>query len=85
MRTVAQSDETSLNHKTQTVACPSGKVPVGGGARIDRVSGSFVTVPEVALDRSEPSDTGWAATAHEVIPTDLPWNLLTFVICADAA
>jgi hypothetical protein len=85
VRTFTQSDETSVNSKTQTVPCPSGKVPVGGGARVDRVTGSFISVPEVALDRSEPIDTGWAATAHEVIPTDLPWNLLTFVICADAA
>jgi hypothetical protein len=85
VRVFAQSDESSVFTRTQIANCPSGKVPVGGGARVDRINASFTTVPEVAVGRSEPTDTGWAVEAHEVVPTDLPWIVMAFAVCADPA
>ena len=85
VRLFAQSDESSVSVRTQLVQCPSGKVPVGGGGRVDRINASFVMVPEVAIGQSEPTATGWVVEAHEVVPTDLPWVVLAFVVCADAA
>jgi hypothetical protein len=85
VRSFAQSDENSVFTKTEVANCPSGKVPVGGGARIDRINASFTTVPEVAVGQSEPTDTGWRVEAHEVVPTDLPWLVMAFAVCADPA
>jgi hypothetical protein len=85
VRFFTQSDENSVFTKTQVANCPSGKVPVGGGGRIDRINASFTDVPEVALGQSEPTATGWRVEAHEVVPTDLPWVVSAYVVCADAA
>jgi hypothetical protein len=38
---------------------------------------------EIALDSSHPAGEGWEASAHEVMPTDVPWTLTLSVACAN--
>jgi hypothetical protein len=83
VRVFAPSDESSVFTRTQTANCPSGKVPIGGGAGIDRINASFTTVPEAAVGQWEPTDTGWVVEAHEVVPTDVPWIVIAYAVCAD--
>jgi hypothetical protein len=85
VRVFAPSDESSVFTRTQTANCPPGKVPIGGGARIDLINASFTSVPEVAVGQPEPTDTGWVVEAHEVVPTDLHWIVIAYAVCADPA
>jgi hypothetical protein len=75
----AKSAQNSNTFRDVLADCPNGKRAVGGGATV---------VPrevEVALDSTGPAGEGWAASAHEVIPTDVPWTLTLNFVCADAA
>jgi hypothetical protein len=66
--------------------CPSGKVPVGGGAdALHEFEGDQVSIVQLALGRSNVSGTGWRAQAKEVQDTDKEWRLYVSVVCANAA
>ena len=80
-RVAFSSASNSEAQKKAFAKCPSGKKVIGGGAQIF-IAGS-ATGP-VALKASFPSDVldGWAATAEEMVPTDLNWFVNTFAICA---
>ena len=78
----SQSESSSVNGRFETVGCPAGKVAVGGGADLAGAP------PEVALDLSSvlgADGLGWAASAHEVAPTDGSWSLTVDAVCVDAA
>jgi hypothetical protein len=77
-----QGVESSVDDKIEAVACPAGKLPVGGGAVAFNDSG---TPREVALTASRPTDDGWLASAGEVAPTDEAWHLTVYAVCANAA
>lgn len=69
-------------HKSQVAACPSGKMPVGGGAVVGTQSGpSWITPEGVALTASYATGNLWAAAAHEIVPTDQHWQLVVYAIC----
>lgn len=65
------------------LSCPSGKRPIGGGAR---VQGSFVGV---ALTENRPAqfgpDYGWSAKGEEMVPQSGSWFVQVLVICANVA
>lgn len=77
-----QGVESSVDDRIEAVACPAGKLPVGGGAVAFNDSG---TPREVALTASRPTDDGWLASAGEVAPTDEAWHLTVYAVCANAA
>lgn len=72
------SETNSADFKTQVVNCPSGKVPVGGGAQTNAEGAVAVTGSDIAA-------AGWRAVAQEIDPTDADWALLVHVICANRA
>ena len=80
-RVTFSSVSNSDAQKKAFAKCPSGKKAIGGGAQVF-IAGS-ATGP-VALKASFPSDVldGWAATAEEMVPTDLKWFVNVFAICA---
>jgi hypothetical protein len=67
----------SSTTRTASVACPAGKVVLGGGGAIaGNQSG-------VALFTSRPSgNTAWVAAAHEVVPNPGNWSLIASAVCA---
>jgi hypothetical protein len=82
----AQSGETSDRFKQVIADCPTGKLAVGGGAEVQNVDGSHVSIPEVVLDGSFPGNGArWVGQAHAATPTDEDWTLRVTVICATAA
>ena len=71
----------SESPKKAFAKCPTGKQVVGGGAQV------FIAGTDsgpVALRASYPSSTldGWAATAEEMVATDLKWFVTAFALCA---
>jgi hypothetical protein len=65
--------------KSKTVSCPSGKVVIAGGARIDTTSS------DVALTSIQRVQTGraWRAIAQEVDATGSSWKLAATAVCAN--
>lgn len=78
----ATSPSNSTDSKNFGVACPPGKVLLGGGARVGPTSvglaltGSYPT--------GGPPATGLYTTAYEVTPTASDWYIDAAVICANA-
>jgi hypothetical protein len=64
------------------VACPAGERAIGGGGRIRFDQGP---TPSIAFLGSEPTESGWLARAHEMVPTNLAWTLRLVVVCARVA
>jgi hypothetical protein len=75
----ASSASDSTNLKQLRPACPTGKVPLGGGAFINGSVGG------TALISSFPSLSGWVATAQEAVATGNSWSLHVTLICAKVA
>ena len=83
-RMAAVSPMDSGSPKQVSVACPAGKVQVGGGASI--LSGTGTS--PIALTTSFPSAVGtegWIAGAREIAATSESWQLVVLVNCADAS
>jgi hypothetical protein len=71
----------STTTRSQTAACPAGKIAVGGG-----VSVGPATTPAVAVTSSYlASPTTWTASAREVTATGASWGLNVVVVCAVVA
>ena len=76
---------TSENPKFVTAKCPTGKVVIGGGARITgaevskvAVTESFATSPDANGKR-----TGWSAVAFEMAAEPKAWGVEAFAVCAE--
>ena len=72
----ASSASNSDGFKQFSVNCPAGKVSIGGGA------GTSGAVGGVALRVTEPSGTGWYASAQEIVANNGNWSLRATVVCA---
>jgi hypothetical protein len=76
------STSNSSSPKTAIAACPTGKRPVGGGARVIGSGANVVSIIENFPD----SDTvHWNAKASEVVATALAWQLQVYALCATVA
>jgi hypothetical protein len=76
----ATSAVNSTTTRTMSMACPSGKRLIGGGARLNGV------FPTVAIQRSfADNDNTWTAQAREMTPNAGSWSLTAFAICAVVA
>jgi hypothetical protein len=76
------SASNSGNSKTVIVTCPSGKKPIGGGARVIGTGASVVSITENFPD----SDSiHWNAKANEVVATAQSWQLQAYALCATVA
>jgi hypothetical protein len=66
--------------------CTGSKHVVGGGAQVFIGENRVLEAP-VAIKKSWPSDTkdGWAATAEEIVPTDVRWHVTSYALCAVVA
>jgi hypothetical protein len=81
---VSASTATSgANSKFLLLACPAGKVALGGGGQILYPAGNWVG-SEVALSSSLPNGSGWLVRATEAGPVAAPgtWQLEGHVVCA---
>jgi hypothetical protein len=76
----------SSDSKYLVLACPSGKVALGGGGQVLYPAGNHVG-SDVALSSSLPSGAGWVVRAVEAGPVAAPgtWQLEGFVVCASVA
>ena len=70
------------NSKSVIVTCPTGKRPVGGGARVIGNGAAVVSITE-----SFPDSDGvhWNAKANEVVATNQTWQLQAYALCATVA
>lgn len=76
------TSSSSTSPKTAIVACPTGKKPVGGGARVIGNGAGVVSIVENFPD----SDTvHWNAKASEVVSTAQTWQLQAYALCATVA
>ena len=67
--------------KATTIACPSGKRLIGGGARVNPTNAAGV-----ALSHSFPdNDNVYRAAAREIVATPGQWSLTAYAICAVAS
>jgi hypothetical protein len=84
---VTSSTVTSTSDtKFLVLACPAGKVALGGGGQILYPAGNWVG-SQVALSSSLPNATGWTVRAIEAGPVAGPgtWQLEGYVVCAAVA
>jgi len=77
---LSSSDSTSP--KTAIATCPSGKRPVGGGAR---VIGSGAGVVSIIENFPDSDAVHWNAKASEVVATAQSWQLQVYALCATVA
>jgi hypothetical protein len=84
MRKDSSSPNSSDSHQEAFALCPPGKHVVGGGAQVFFHETKTIMGP-VAVKTSYPSQAmnGWAASAEEIVPTDLVWHVTAFALCAD--
>jgi hypothetical protein len=82
----SSSSSSSTNTKFLVLACPSGKVSIGGGGQIVYPAGNWAG-SEVALSSSLPNGSGWVVRAIEAGPVAAPgtWQLEGYVVCAAVA
>ena len=83
--TSATATSTS-NTKFLVLACPAGKVALGGGGQVLYPAGNWLG-SEVALSSSLPNGSGWIVRAIEAGPVAGPgtWQLEGHVVCAAVA
>jgi hypothetical protein len=72
----------STSPKTAIATCPSGKRPVGGGAR---VIGNGANVVSIVENFPDSDSVHWNAKASEVVATALTWQLQVYALCATVA
>jgi hypothetical protein len=83
--TTTSSAYDSSAEKIVYVPCPSGKMPVGGGATVETQVSSGYDVPDgVAIVVSVPNGAGWSLRARELVPTAQGWFLRGYVVCVEA-
>ena len=70
------------NSKSVIVTCPTGKRPVGGGARVIGNGAGVVSITENFPDAD---GVHWNAKANEVVATALTWQLQAYALCATVA
>ena len=72
--------------KFLVLACPAGKVSLGGGGQVLYPAGNWLG-SEVALASSVATASGWVVRAIEAGPVAGPgtWQLQGFVVCASLA
>ena len=76
------TSSSSANSKNVIVTCPSGKRPVGGGARVIGNGAAVVSITENFPDSDA---VHWNAKANEVVATALTWQLQAYALCATVA
>ena len=76
------SPSNSTTPKVAIVACPTGKRPVGGGARVIGSGADRVSITENFPDSDK---VHWNARAAEVVATGLTWQLQVYALCATVA
>ena len=64
------------------MTCPTGKRPVGGGARVIGNGAAVVSITENFPDSDA---VHWNAKANEVVATNQTWQLQAYALCATVA
>ena len=79
-RVEATSASNSVATKTQTIACPTGKRLLGGGARLNP------SLVGVGIAQSFPdNDNVYRVTAREFAAQGGGWSVTAFAVCANAS
>jgi hypothetical protein len=77
----AESPQNSAAPKNVTVACPTGKVVIGGGVELSGPGRARVTVTE----NKPTGNNTWEAEAYEAVATGAGWKVVVHAICATVA
>jgi hypothetical protein len=72
----------SVNSKTISAVCPSGKRVIGGGARVTGSGAARVSIDEAYPDSD---GTKFNGVAREVVATAATWALQVYAMCAVVA
>ena len=72
----------SVNSKTISAVCPSGKRVIGGGARVTGAGAVRVSIDEAYPDSD---GTKFNGVAREVVATAATWALQVYAMCAVVA
>jgi hypothetical protein len=72
----------SVNSKTISAVCPTGKRVIGGGARVTGAGASRVSINEAFPDSD---GTKFNGVARETVATALTWDLQVYAMCATVA
>ena len=73
------SASNSASSRDAIATCPSGKRPVGGGARVIGNGAASVSITENFPDSD---GVHWNAKANEVVATAQTWQLQAYALCA---
>lgn len=86
----ARSSFDSVTEKFMHLACPAGKVAIGGGASVfpSLSDPQRITAPVLLRDNQPLTDggsqaTGWSARAYEATAYNFAWTLDVYAICAN--
>jgi hypothetical protein len=78
------SENDSLDEKSVTAKCPSGKEVIGGGARINSSAKVAVAVnASYPLVDSNNGRIGWIAGGRETPEENETWQVVAYAICAE--
>ena len=81
-RVDALTPASSVNSKTISAVCPSGKRVIGGGARVTGAGAVRVSIDEAYPDSD---GTKFNGVAREVVSTGATWALQVYAMCAVVA
>ncbi len=81
---LAATDENSEDLKFMNVECPSGKVAIGGGARVFGDITNGVAIVANGPEGTTSAPESWSGLAKEISPTDKNWGLRVDVFCVNA-
>ena len=82
-RVITEGPSNSDFGKTQGANCPSGKIAVGGGARV--LGGSSDVFLRTSRPVGLPLPSSWEVSAMEANPTSSNWSIVTYALCANVA
>lgn len=75
---------TSENPKFVTADCPTGKVVIGGGARVTGAEVTKVAITESSTNAPDGNElTGWTAVASEMAAEPKAWGVEAIAVCAE--
>ena len=73
----------SIDRKSMTATCPSGKVAVGGGG--GTTNGMVVVSGLIQSSPSPGAPAEWLAVAREMVATNANWQVIAYAVCVKVA
>ncbi|MCI0635457.1 MAG: hypothetical protein L0206_16310 [Actinobacteria bacterium] len=74
----------SSNFKIEVASCPGGKEAISGGAMTGGALFAVSLKSATFTVNTSGVRTGYGASAHETVPTDVGWTLTVQALCVDS-